>query len=153
MPDQDRDAFNLQEAFEYGRAAIQTSLAINGGGAVAILAFFGSALATPGGVTTQFRAAVAASLACFACGVFLSALTFGVGYIVQLLWGGNHPFGTAERRERIAQRLQSAALILVVISLFSFLAGTFWARSAVLSPTTTSAATKESHRAISPPNR
>jgi hypothetical protein len=131
MPTGDRDDLNLQEAFEYARATIQTLVAINGGAAAAIIAFYGQALT--GKVSPTIRYYLASSLTSFSIGVGLATLTLFFGYFAQLGWGTNRP---TERNAKIAETVavyfQWIAVGLAIGSLTAFGDGCWSARSALL---------------------
>lgn len=130
MPYGDRDEFNLQEAFEFARATIQMLIAINGGAAAAIIAFYGQALAS---LQPAARASLANGLTMFACGVVLATLTLFAGYIIQMLWGGNNEnVAQAQFAERAAPVITGIACLFAIGSLGCFVAGCCFARGAIL---------------------
>lgn len=132
MPTGDRDPLNLQEAFEYARATIQALIAINGGAAAAIVAFYGQALSA-GKVSVLAKGLLADALTAYAIGVFCGAATLIFGYLTQRMWGANHPTNRdTEVRERAANWLNGIALFLALASLCSFAAGCFSAKNALL---------------------
>ena len=128
MPDGDRDEFNLQEAFELARMAMQTGLVLNGGAAVAILAFYGQAMSTKGYAGGPY---LRASLSDFAIGCVLIMATMICGYVIQMLWGGNHSVGTSNKRERWAGLISTIAFATIVAALGFFVAGILMARHAI----------------------
>lgn len=130
MPHGDRDQFNLQEAFEFARATIQMLFAINGGAAVAIIAFYGQAWAT---MPLPERHSLAGALMWFVGGVVAATLTGFTGYLSQKAWGSN--FKTAaksDRSEASAPWVELAAVTMAIGSLVLFVIGCLQARSAIV---------------------
>ena len=70
----------------FAGAAIKGLLLINGGAAVAILAFLGHLAATPGTSPTQFETLGTALLA-FGWGALAGAMTAGAAYLSQICFG------------------------------------------------------------------
>jgi hypothetical protein len=130
----DRDEFNLQEAFEIGRVTMQTLLAINGGAAVAILAFYGQALTSNGAITAGARAGIANSLTWFGAGVLLATSTLLIAYMVQSLWGWAQHGPDRRAAELWAARSHFIAFTFALLSMSSFIGGCWSVRSAILSP-------------------
>lgn len=145
----DRDEFNLQEAFEIGRVTMQTVLAINGGAAVAILAFYGQALTSKDAITAGARIGIAASLTWFGAGVLLATSTLIIAYMVQSFWGWAQQGADRKAAERWAARLHLVAFLLALLSMAAFVGGCWSARGAILSSSRPSvAATVSAHRLV-----
>jgi hypothetical protein len=129
----ERDPLNLEEAFELARECLKSLLVINGGAAVAILAFYGSALTKDGLISAETRGYIAGALYWFAAGAFSTTVTFMTAYVVELLWGGGYPSGAKrERGHKWAQRLHMLALTLTLASAAFFVAGVSDTRHAIL---------------------
>jgi hypothetical protein len=99
------------------RSAIQASLLINGGAAVAVILFLAQVLSSPASVGLGVSLALLkAALASFGVGLVLAGITFVNAYVAQgaLASGKSSAFGDAIRR---------LGLVLIVASLLSFLLG------------------------------
>jgi hypothetical protein len=132
VPAGDRDEFNLQEAFEYARSAIQTLIAVNGAAAGAIIAFYGQALSA-NKATIAAKGLLADALTAFALGVISATLTLFLAYFTQRLWGANHSTeGAAAAGERAANICNAVALALALGSLIAFALGCLSAKSALM---------------------
>jgi len=132
MPTGDRDEFNLQEAFEYARSTIQTLIAINGGAAAAIIAFYGQALSA-GKASGAAKGMLADALTAFTLGVVFATLTLILGYLTQRFWGANHPSDADTAiREGAANAFNVVAIACALLALAAFIAGCFSARNAFL---------------------
>jgi hypothetical protein len=135
MAGTERDDLNLREAFELAREALKTLLAINGGAAVAILAFYGQSLSGTGIVGPTARLALADSLYWFAYGAAFVATSFISGYVVQLLWGGAYDTEAAQRRaHKIAPWCHAVGIGCTAASFYSFVMGVSDVRAAILVP-------------------
>ena len=127
-----RDEFNLQEAFEFAREAVRTLLAINGGGAVAVLAFYGQALAAVPGPGAALREALSGALGWFGWGTVAAASTTMAGYLTQYLWGRSYPSNALRMRwTKRAAVPQLLGLLMAVLSFAFFLTGISDMRSAI----------------------
>jgi hypothetical protein len=107
----------FKTVIQSGQAALRTALVINGGAAVALLAFIGnlwSQLSQPG--TTPSAVAVIADLArsmlSFTGGVWLAAIATGTTYLTQLAY--------QDDRETTAKWLRGLTIVLVVAALGAF---------------------------------
>jgi hypothetical protein len=99
------------------RSAIQASLIVNGGAAVAVLLFLAQVLSSPAPPSLGVNLALLkGSLAVFGAGLVLAGITFVNAYVAQgaLASGQSSAFGDAIRR---------FGLVLIVASLLSFLLG------------------------------
>lgn len=120
----DRDDLNLTEAFEMARESIKALLALNGGAAVAILAFYGQAVAALGALSTAARWALANGLKLFAIGTIAATVTLFLAYLVQLNWGAAYPSEEAQARaHRRAGSLHLLAFLTAFASLALFVLG------------------------------
>jgi hypothetical protein len=99
------------------RAAIQASLVINGGAAVAVILFLAQVLSSPASAGLGVSLALLkAALASFGTGLILAGITFVNAYVAQgaLASGQSSAFGDSIRR---------LGLVLIVASLLAFLVG------------------------------
>lgn len=110
-----------------GAQALKAVLGINGGAAIALLAFFGSFAKAPN--TLAIPAGLADSLAAFVGGVLAAALAFGITFFSQAGFGGE--FG--KRSAAIGKWGRRAAILMVAISLGAFTTGGWMAAQAVAS--------------------
>lgn len=99
------------------RAAIQSALLLNGGGAIALLFLLASLLPRPERHAIADIALLKAAIAVFGAGLFLGAITFVNAYVAQgaIASGKSASFGTFLRR---------LGLSLIVVSFVAFLLGT-----------------------------
>lgn len=97
-----------------GQAAIKSVMMINGGAAVAILAFMGH-LAT-NAQSKQFVAHFGSALLCFAAGVLLAALATGTTYLAQY---------TGRRNQRVGTGFNCASIALTIVAAAGFAWGCF----------------------------
>lgn len=136
MVSRDRDPLNLGEAFELARQAIQALMLINGGGAVAVLAFFGNLLtaANPPKNPPISQPYVLLALLTFALGLVLGTVTSLVGYRVQARWGQEikDPATDLDAFDAFTERLTYMAVWLGLCSLFAFVIGAGLAALALL---------------------
>lgn len=97
------------------RSAIQASLIVNGGAAIAVLVFLANVVSSPASVSVNV-ALLKAALAVFGVGLFLAGVTFVNAYVAQgaLASGTSSAFGDAIRR---------FGLVLIVASFLMFLLG------------------------------
>lgn len=136
MPGTDRDDLNLTEAFELARECLKSLLIINGGAAVAILAFFGQILTKDGVVTSDVRHHVASGLYWFSLGAFTVVVAFIAAYLTELLWGRAYSSETWQARgHQAAQFVHVAALLLTLASAGMFVFGVWQTRYAISPPT------------------
>ena len=107
---------------QVGQVALKTSLLINGGAAVALLAFLGRIWEThPSGPVVSD---ITSSLLWFVFGVFLAAVASAIAYLTLFAYG--HKWITA------GNIFLFITIILVTISLFSFVFGGYRAYGAFL---------------------
>ena len=93
MADRDRARDDAQTSNDFGRAAAQACILINGGAATAVLAYFHPVGATP----SVAHYVVPAALFIYAFGVFLGALSFPFGSKALAQWMMTHEGRNAER--------------------------------------------------------
>jgi hypothetical protein len=123
--------------------AIKVVLLINGGGAVAILAFIG-ALASRTGITLVNLKAITSSLYWFSGGIISSGFTAAFAYLANSLYAGHlsamekvweHPYVRenvkSRRMLRWALGFNWAGLILVIAGLGLFVRGVYVAAHAI----------------------
>lgn len=125
-----------------GHAAIRASTLINGGGAVALLAFIGHLASSPG--KAEAIAYFAMPLSCFVTGALVSVCAQGFTYLGQLFFGDSlrhrisaHESGTTESGKTTRARVLGhvfnwAAILTVAASLALFARGTYVAFYAFL---------------------
>lgn len=92
--DHEKDLEMLRATIVTGQSALKSALLINGGAAVAMLAFIGNAWSTP--KTAQLVAGLAYGLSLFVWGVMSAACAAGATYLSQAGFGGE--FGTNSQR-------------------------------------------------------
>jgi hypothetical protein len=92
--DHEKDLEMLRATIATGQSALKSALLINGGAAVAILAFIGNAWSTP--KTAPLVAGLAYGLSLFVWGVMSAACAAGATYLSQAGFGGE--FGTNSQR-------------------------------------------------------
>jgi hypothetical protein len=123
MPD---SAWHWEQGTKYAVETIKALLAINGGAAVALLAFAGN-IAKNGGNAASVASHLANSLLGFGLGTLLGALGFLTAYLTQLQYGrGGESFRPAHWWHR-------ATYALVILSALAFVVGLCFARKALLS--------------------
>jgi hypothetical protein len=123
MPD---SAWHWEQGNKYAVETIKALLAINGGAAVALLAFAGN-IAKNGGNAASVASHLANSLLGFGLGALLGALGFLTAYLTQLQYGrGGESF-------RPAHWWHAATYALVILSALAFVVGLCFARKALLS--------------------
>ncbi len=103
-----------------GQAAIKTCFLLNGGSALAMLAFIGHLASVDQGKITSF----AQTLIPFAFGVFIAALTSGVTYLSQWLFSGG------DTAKKWGTGLNITAIVLGILSYLTFVWGIWWAYDA-----------------------
>jgi hypothetical protein len=144
-----------------GEVAIRGLLLVNGGAAVAILAFAGG-LASQNRIPMGSLVDLSSSLVAFACGVGTAVLALGAAYFTNYAsaiahsfyeFHYPHPFvrGTqrSQRWERMAAGFQWAAVIFSFFSLLLFFLGIFEVRQSV-TKISSPATTEQSQQPLSP---
>ena len=106
-----------------GQTALKTSLLINGGATVALLAFLGNIWSNPQGLDLIY--ALSDSLGLFGLGVFFGAWATGTTYLTQSAYNHQH--------YKIGNGLRILTIILVIATYILFLLGLLTARVAFLS--------------------
>lgn len=107
----------------YAVEGIKTLLLLNGGAALALLAFEGNkGKLEP--VAAQVAILVGNSMISFGIGALSAALGFMVAYLTQLQYGNN--------RWRSASILHFFAYCVLVLSILGFVVGLYFARRAIL---------------------
>ncbi|WP_136477131.1 hypothetical protein [Pseudomonas sp. DG56-2] len=107
----------LRATIETSHLAIKSALLINGGAAVAFLAFLGAAWSRFTGAS--IRALLASSLEHFVWGVMLTGLGAAVAYVCQAAFGDE--FGP--HSQKIGEWLRWLAVLLVLASFWQFYEG------------------------------
>jgi len=102
----------LQSALTGATDAIKAALIINGGAALAILAYLGNSHSTP-------TRTLASSLAWFTAGIIVAAFCSGGYYLTQ--------YHYAQRKEVMGNCLRWVTAVLVVISFLAFAGGAYTA--------------------------
>ncbi len=108
---------------KYAIEGAKTLLLINGGGAIALLAFVGNQIgAVP--KAEEFSSAIGCSLFLLGVGALSSAIIFTCAYLTQLQYGNNN--------HNRASHWHWAAYAAAAISMACFLSGLWFARVALL---------------------
>ncbi|SHM06858.1 hypothetical protein SAMN05444159_7587 [Bradyrhizobium lablabi] len=111
------------EGTKYAIEGMKALLLLNGGAAIALLTFIGSH-APSGSNKTLIAQAIGNSLISFGVGTVSAATTFVAGYLTQLYYG-NGSTSTAIRWHQLTY-------VLVIVCVAGFIAGVYFARSAVI---------------------
>jgi hypothetical protein len=120
----DHDAkWHWEQGNRYAVEGIKTLLLLNGGAALALLAFEGNK-AKVEHAADQIATLVGNSMMSFGVGALAAALGFMVAYLTQLQYGNN--------KWKFASMLHSCAYGVLLISIFGFIAGLYFARRAIL---------------------
>ena len=110
--------WHWEQGIKYATESIKTMLLLNGAAAIALMTFANA---------RKFSGALHTPLVLFAVGAMLSALAFVVAYLCQVEYGNAVRPGIEkadqDRSWKKGQRLNRAAVIIVVLSVFAFLAG------------------------------
>lgn len=114
------------EGNKYALECMKAVLLLNGGGALALLTFFG---ARPRALTTIPSEAIGNALFCFGIGAIGSIMLFLFAYLTQLHYGNE---GTQIRSGRQAIIWHNLAYVAVLIAVGGFLFGIWFARKAVI---------------------
>jgi hypothetical protein len=135
------EARNLQiftAAISWATFSLKTALTINGGAALALLAFFGSMISANDAGKSYYIARISPALLCFCFGVSSAALAGGLAYFADSLafHGAPHPWHNYEQlhlrtpapdtpmMDRFARYLTYAAIVAWTISFVLFTMGT-----------------------------
>ena len=102
--------WHWEQGIKYATESIKTTLLLNGAAAIALMTFANA---------RKFSGALHTPLVLFAVGAMLSAIAFVVAYLCQVEYGN----ADQDRSWKKGQRLNRAAVIIVVLSVFAFLAG------------------------------
>ena len=102
-----------------GQAAMKSALLINGGAAVAILAFIGQIFNSS--VNCDIVHSLKLSMILFVSGTLSSAVAFGTTYLAQLSWQSN--------KNRFGLIINNISTALVILSYLLFLCGSYTAWS------------------------
>jgi hypothetical protein len=89
MPDDNHQEWHWGEGTKYALEGMKTLLLLNGGSAVALLAFVGNLKrsdATPGATATPLPT-VGCAILCFGFGALCVAVAFSFAYVAQLMYG------------------------------------------------------------------
>lgn len=118
---------NTRQTVQLGLSAIRTTVLINGGALVALLAFLGNVWAKSGPV-----AAFSVSFRWFAIGLLVATLTLAFSYVAQFCYGISDDSGTAiPKWLRVGKGFHIGALVFFVAALATFAAGCFASFSAL----------------------
>jgi hypothetical protein len=98
----------LEAAIAFAGAALKSALLINGGAAVAMLAYLGN---THSGATGEFPYA----MLMYTGGVLLAAMGTGGSYLAQ--------YHYAKRNDKVGDRFRSVAIALIIVSYVAFALG------------------------------
>ncbi len=115
--------WHWEQGNRYAVEAIRTLLLLNGGAALALLAFEGSK-AKIDQVGGEVGRLVGNSMVSFGVGALCAALGFMIAYYTQLQYGNSNWNSAA-----ISHR---CTYVIVVLSIFSFLVGLYFARLAII---------------------
>lgn len=111
-------------AMEYGKEAIRAGILINGGSAVALLAFLSSS-------RSPDPASMMPSLKCFVLGVLCAAVTAMLAYITQSLFALVNKTGR-KLFETFAYWFLAAGIVTISASLILYVWGAWIAASAIM---------------------
>lgn len=100
----------FRSVFVYGQAALKSTILINGGAAIAILAFLARYLSTNAAVV-EFQSFLY-SMATFGLGVFIGAFTTGFTYLTQFFF--------AKKRDSLGTTFQVISIVFGISSLICF---------------------------------
>lgn len=102
----------LEATITFAGAALKSAMLINGGAAVAILAYLGNSHA-------DGSARFAYSLLCFTLGVLFAAVATATSYIAQ--------FNYTHDKERAGDRVRLISILIISFSFLGFIAGSYLA--------------------------
>lgn len=125
MTEQERQ-WHWGEGNKYALECMKAVLLLNGGGALALLTFFGG---RPRALTTVPSEAIGDALFSFGVGAIGSVLLFLFAYLTQLHYGNE---GTQIRPGRQAIIWHNLAYVAVLIAVGGFIVGIWFARKAVI---------------------
>ena len=104
----------FRSTMQLAQAALKSSILINGGAAIAMLAFIGHIWNS--GQFSSIQSQISGSLIWFLLGVFVSAVATGTGYVTQV-------FYFEFQDNKIALRWRIISVVLIVFSYIFFLLG------------------------------
>jgi hypothetical protein len=116
--------WHWEQGTKYATEAMKALLVINGGAAVALLAFAGQ-ISKSGGDPAKIASQLGNSLMGFGVGALFAALGFVAAYAAQL------QYGKGGESDRWAHRWHSAGYGCVIISIVAFVIGLCFARGAL----------------------
>lgn len=105
----------LRSVLDTAKTALTTSILVNGGATVALLAFLGNIIGKTPPVPEAMRETLVLSLMFFACGVLAGAIATGSTYVAQYCYH--------EGWKRSGIGFHITTLFLVVVSYLTFLGG------------------------------
>jgi hypothetical protein len=123
----DQQQWHWGEGNKYAMEAMKALLLLNGGGALALLTFFGNR----GKTTGAGPCAIGNTLLLFGIGIVGSVLAFLVAYLTQLQYGNS---GTESKP--VGRWWHFVTYIFVVLGLSGFVVGIYFAKQAVVSALT-----------------
>lgn len=100
----------FRSVFTYGQAALRTTITINGGAAIAILAFLARYVGSPS--LNVDISKFSTSLLIFGIGVFIGAFTTGLTYLTQYFY--------SNEQNKLGVTFQSLSLFLGICSIMCF---------------------------------
>lgn len=112
--EQESNLEGFRSTIQFGQAALKSSILINGGAAVAILAFIGHILGS--GVSKTIQSEISYSLLIFFVGVLAAAMACGTSYFSQSYY-------FELRNNKVALIWRIASVVLVIFSYICFLWG------------------------------
>jgi hypothetical protein len=118
----DEQQWHWAEGNKYALEGMRSILLLNGGGALALLTFFGNRTRPLTGASAD---AIGNSLLFFGIGTVESAIVFLLAYLTQLHYGN-------EGFEGRAARWHNLTYLSVFVAVASFVAGVWFARQAVI---------------------
>jgi hypothetical protein len=118
MPNpQPNPQWHWEQGIKYAIEGTKALLLLNGGAAVALLAFLPN---------MQDRAPTANSLVCFGVGALLAVVVFIFAYLTQLYYGN--------QMNKVALTFHLTTYLLFLLAIIAFLSGLVLAREAIISP-------------------
>ncbi|MFZ3351838.1 MAG: hypothetical protein WA268_13310 [Xanthobacteraceae bacterium] len=123
MSDQHDPKWHWEQGNRYAVEAIKTLLLLNGGAALALLAYGGNKVKVDK-IATEVARLVGNSIASFGFGALCAAVCFILAYLTQLQYGNN--------KWRPATIIHFSTYGALMLCMLGFLVGLYFARQAVL---------------------
>lgn len=105
----------LRSVFAYGQAALKSAILINGGAAVALLAFIGNIWAK--GIVPEAVSSITSAIICFSAGVLAAAFATGTTYLTQYCYSEDH--------DRTGVTFHIVTILIVLSSYYLFARGSY----------------------------